>query len=316
MSQPQTSTPNQPISPAEAARLDRNRRRRRIIGYSILAILILPPLVDVATDPYGEVADWYYAAALENYEAGDRKLAEANLDKSVEWSQNVARAHRTRATWEAEAEQYEAALAELDRAVKAGGETTALLIQRSEIYQHLNRYEEAVRDWEKILEQSEKPSFLESLDESAYKQRRANVLNAVAYAQSLGKVDLPRALERISESLELSAESGMNAEKLDTRGYIHYLLGNQQAALADLNEAVTQMDAYRQALQKNLAELRRARADERSLDLALKSADRGLAVMLYHRALVYEALQQDDRAEADRQRVREITGREPDESLF
>ena len=315
MSHPSSVPAHPDVSPADAARWARNRRRRRVIGYSILAILILPPLADLVSDPFGEVADWHYAAALENYETGNRKQAEANLKASERWAPSDPQAHIARAGWRVREERYDEALEELNRAIEIGGETTQLLMERSVVYQHLQRYDEAVADWEKILAQT-KPSLLERLDPTDFRHRRANVLNAVAYAQSLGKLDLPLALRRINESLELLGERGATAEKLDTRGYIHYLMGDYQLALADLNESIKQTDAFRRSLQDNLALLRRRSADVRNLELTIEGADRALAVMLYHRALVYDALGNEDRASADRERVREITGREAGEWLF
>lgn len=323
MSQPQRTTESPPPPcPAEVAHRASLRRRRRIIGYTILAILVLPPLADVLSDPYGEVADWYYAAALENYESGHRSQAEANLEDALRWSPENPQVYVARARWAAREERYEDALAEINKAIEVGGQTTPLLIERSEIYQHLKRYDEAVDDWEQILAQTEKPSLGERIDRSAYRQRRANVLNAVAYAQSLGKIDLPLALERITKSLEFRGnpkvlETRLTiAMKLDTRGYIHYLLGNYEPALADLNKAVEETHLVRNFYKRNLDDLRRNSLSETAVEQAIANADEGLAVMFYHRGLVHEAMGNDREARADFDRVRAITGREPGEWLF
>jgi|GEM_PF-1297359 len=322
MSQPQTCQLHGEDCPTEVARRTRIGHRRRIIGYSILAILIVPPIVDVASDPYGEIADWHYAAALENYEAGNRAQAEANLQSALSWSPSSPQVYIARASWAEREERYEDALVELEKAIELGGKTIPVLIRRTQILQHLKRYEEAVADWELILAQTKKQSLYDQMDATAYRQRVSDTLNAVAYAQSLGKVNLPEALNRITESLEFRGDpDSINtklavAMKLDTRGYIHYLLGNYEPALADLNEAIEQTDDVRRFFESNLADLRRRSVSATAADQAIESANDGLAVMLYHRGLVYEAKGDEDRAEADFDRVRKITGREPGDWLF
>jgi tetratricopeptide (TPR) repeat protein len=321
MSQPQTCPVHGENCPTDVARRKRGRRRR-ILGYTLLAILIVPPVFDVLSDPFGEVADWYRAAALENYEAGNRAQAEANLKRAESWSPNSPQIHVARAAWAERENRYEDALAELDKAIELGGKKIPLLIRRTQVLQHLKRYDEAVADWEEILEQTQKRSLLDRLDNTAYQKRISDTLNALAYAQSLGKVDLPKALERISASLEFRSDPNLLstrqdvAMKLDTRGYIHYLLGNNEAALTDLNQAIEQMEFVLRKYRENIDDVRRQTVSASAVDEFIENLNRGLAVMLYHRGLVYEALGNHDRAQADLDRVRQITGREPGDWLF
>jgi hypothetical protein len=94
---------------------------------------------------------------------------------------------------------------------------------------------------------------------------------------------------------------------LDTRGYIHFRRGDLTAAEADLNLAVDRTEQDYQGEERT----RHRREFNQPLDRLRKS----LAVIRYHRALVFDALGQSKKAEADRRRVREL-GFAPAPSLF
>jgi tetratricopeptide (TPR) repeat protein len=202
-----------------------------------------------------------------------------------------------RAAWRLEDGQADAALADANRAVELASGNLQLLMYRSHVLQHLGRHKEAVEDWKKIDQSSEMSGIPE----------RSTALNGLAYAQALGQLELDDALNNASKATQLAPGSGAIR---DTRGYLLYLKGAYAAALEEMNLAVRGMEAETAAAKRN----RQPVAGPQFADLA--DLDRGVAVVRYHRALVLLALGRQDEAEEDLDRVRELVGSEPDETLF
>jgi len=98
---------------------------------------------------------------------------------------------------------------------------------------------------------------------------------------------------------------------LDTRGFINYRLGNSKAAREDLEQAVQiweQIVTYQET--QRLPSVRSYQSESETA-----SYRQALAVMLYHRSLVYDQLGMSDEAKVDRERVRGL-GYEPNDQLF
>ncbi len=90
-----------------------------------------------------------------------------------------------------------------------------------------------------------------------------------------------------------------------------YRSGEAKAALEDMEPAVESFDKY-------VADTRAAmQSSVRSFNTLqeLENAEHSLAVLLYHRSLIYDRLNQRDKAKVDRERVRTL-GYEPNEKLF
>lgn len=102
---------------------------------------------------------------------------------------------------------------------------------------------------------------------------------------------------------------------LDTRGYLHYQLGDLPAAAIDLQQALEMSETVRELFPEYLEAVRYRVADMRPFELSRLTLDHALAVMYYHRMLILEAQGQTDAAAKDRSRVRDF-GFEPDEQLF
>ena len=149
------------------------------------------------------------------------------------------------------------ALGAVERAVAWHAEDADLLVHTV-----LERPDEALADAEAVVGMSV-PGDPESL-------------NLRAYTRAQLKRDLPEALADIELAIEKGA--GELPEHLDTRGYILHLLGRHHEAIDDLNRAIDGMQALRGRL-----ELSRGRADPIEIDLRLRVADQGLAVMHHHR---------------------------------
>lgn len=108
----------------------------------------------------------------------------------------------------------------------------------------------------------------------------AIALNGRAYNRALCRIELPDAEKDIHRALEIR---GHDPSFVDTRGYIHYLLGRPKLALADFN-----------------AVLNVPLAADNSL------GDVGLGEVHFHRGLVYKQLGENELAEKDFERAKQL----------
>lgn len=284
-------------SPASPSSPPRGRFAGRV-AILIAVLITLGPVLYFGLPT--EIARWHVAVATELWLDGRKPEALARLDVALRWTRESAEIYVCRADWMLEDEQFQKALEDYDRALAVAPDQLWALIQRSEVFQHLGRHAEAIRDWKKLAERHS----------SASAEQRAVFLNGLAYAQSLDdakKPELDKALENIIQAINLV---GQDPAMLDTRGYIHYRRGDLKAAEADLNLAVAGMERQHKAFEQS-----RQYTDRREFARQLKKSRKSLAVIRYHRALVYDAIGKTKEAEADRQRVRQL-GFTPAPSLF
>ena len=102
---------------------------------------------------------------------------------------------------------------------------------------------------------------------------------------------------------------------LDTRGFILWRQEQHQAALWDLELAVHFATAQHRISVDFLEHQKEIAVDLRPLEQELRSIHKNLAVILYHRSLAYQALQQPLKASQDRKRIQEL-GYEVSPHLF
>ena len=103
-------------------------------------------------------------------------------------------------------------------------------------------------------------------------------LNHRAYIRALVGRELPAALADIERAIATLGEP--SPELLDTRGFILHLLDRQAEAIDQLNLAIDAMQQNRRQLR-----LLSGRMERSELIRRMRVLDRGLAVMLHHRAL-------------------------------
>ena len=103
-------------------------------------------------------------------------------------------------------------------------------------------------------------------------------LNHRAYIRALVGRELPAALADIERAIATLGEP--SPELLDTRGFILHLLDRQAEAIDQLNLAIDAMQQNRRQLR-----LLSGRMERSELIRRMRALDRGLAVMLHHRAL-------------------------------
>ena len=88
-----------------------------------------------------------------------------------------------------------------------------------------------------------------------------------------------------------------------------------RSALADLDRAVTLIEAAHDKLDNEVANGRRGAVDPREYEVSLQQSAKSVAVIRYHRALAYDQLGKSDLAHQDRQRVQQL-GFNPGPELF
>ena len=244
--------------------------------------------------------EWMIAllAIAEDRQAGRKEQAYERLGMLIKWTPGEATLLLQRAQWRKADREFAAALDDYNAALKIEPKDPRVLMLRAEVLQHLGRHKEAIADWK----------TLQKLLSDSGQGNRTLALNGLAYARAVGNIDVDAGLKQANEALQAEPE---DPAILDTRGFLYYRLGKYQEALADLDAAVEGMTkTYKQSAPTPSNGAGVLLADEPP------SAALGLAVMHYHRALVLEKLGQTEKAKADRERARELIGREPDETLF
>ncbi|MGH7140542.1 MAG: hypothetical protein ACREHD_32815, partial [Pirellulales bacterium] len=169
-------------------------------------------------------------------------------------------------------------------------------LDRSQVYQRLDRHREAIDDLTKAIHLS--PS------------REPMPRNNRAYARALANVELDEALVDVQQALDvveqqladapqrsLDPESDLAEIKahkgayLDTRGYIYFLQDNYEPALADLDEAIELSNSSQERMISAVPPSRRAAVQ--------KQFNHELAVMYHHRGQIYEKLGRTAEAKSD-----------------
>lgn len=93
---------------------------------------------------------------------------------------------------------------------------------------------------------------------------------------------------------------------LDTRGFLRWQTKQFQAALWDLELAVEFASSHYRSQENELPKKRKLAVDVRPVKEKLSALKKSLAVILYHRSLAYESLQQPTEASQDRQQVQKL----------
>jgi len=211
-----------------------------------------------------------------------------------------------RAEWKLEDGQKQEAIEDFDRIAELAGNKTAALVKRGEVLLKAGQFDKAVEDWKKVEQDSRRSG----------QPARDVALNQLAYARALAKVELDEALENINRALDIRPNE---PSYLDTRGYIYYLKQEYEPALEDLDKSVAGMDSLVSKVKQAPAENRKSSKETDTLsrsERARREIIDGAAVIHYHRALVLKALGRTEDAEKDLDVARELSGREPDETLF
>lgn len=292
-----------PIPPTFDDHLPQRRRGQFLTGAvrSLLVLTFIGLLAgwawksDLASNVKRMMARRLVSNAIDKYyNLGDAAGALVDLDRAVGWAPDDAVIYRFRAMVKIDQGDVTGSLADLNELVRLSPRYAEAYMQRSQVYQRLDRHREAIDDLTKAIHLS--PS------------RDPMPRNNRAYARAIAHIEIEEALVDVQQALEMieqdlaDAQRGFNdgemvrlnghkAAYLDTRGYIYFLQDKQEAALADLNQAIELTTAYHEQLLTTVQPSRRT--------VMQKAFDHELAVMYHHRGLVYQKLGRADEAKSD-----------------
>jgi tetratricopeptide (TPR) repeat protein len=139
---------------------------------------------------------------------------------------------------------------------------------------------------------------------------RADPWNNRAYARALANIDLEEALADVEKALAIEPD---NAAYLDTRGYLHHLLGNNEAALADLDRAVEEIAKERRMRFEAGEQAKQEGVSPELVEQMEREFEQNQSVIYHHRGLVHQALGNAEKAEADN-KLAEDLGYDPEKS--
>lgn len=256
-----------------------------------------------------EAKDWIAGLlvnrAREKLALGDKSGALADLKRASAWSPDDPNIVELRAHIKLELKDFAGSLEDYDRLIKLNSRHAAAFNGRSHVYQRLNRHREAIDDLTQVIKLSS--------------ERDPMCRNNRAYARALGGIELEEGFQDIEEALALSADlrgepnDAENAESalLDTRGYLHFLLGRLEPALIDLNQAIKNAEKEHEKTLDRFEKLY-GPAARRYVQHQLNHE---LAVMYHHRGQVQEALEHSPEAQADLKRGDEL-GYNPAEGVY
>jgi tetratricopeptide (TPR) repeat protein len=313
-SSPQQPPPNSPFpqfGPAPAPR----RNLRRLIWLALVAALVGWGLTQAPRE-YGR---WRLAAAVKLRGENKKEEAYQALSDAMARFPDNPKLLLTRAQWRLEDGQEKEALEDCDKAIELAKDDPIALQMRGTMLLNAGHFERAIDDLKKVERDSRRSGY----------PPRDLILNELAYAQALGKIELDEALNRVNRAIEIESDpktaaeysradiAGKLANTLDTRGFILHRLGRNEQALGDMDESLTRLEEARHLTGKEtdvLDEVRKAGREKLPKELA--DYARNTAVIHYHRSLVLSALGRDDEAKKDWELARELAGKEPDETLF
>lgn len=298
-----------PVTPAPSTSNPRRSRWANRCAVLATLLVVLGPLGFIYTR--AEIASWYAARAMN-------------------------------AVWD---EKYAAAIEHYDRALAWDAEDAGYLVLRAEALLELDRNDEALKDSRRAAELAPDNSFVLQVYTTAlvrtgqaaeaaklYEDRlpylgiyddrlRALLQNNIAFILATANLDIERAKKHIDEALEYEPD---NLSYIDTRAMVFYRQGEHEKALADMQRALRSSTQLLSLTQTVAAD---SSIDQRHRSYNERKGRYVWAQMLYHRALVHEALAAkadgDDakriahqiQAVTDRQKIREL-GFTPSEKLF
>jgi len=223
-----------------------------------------------------ETARWYHAAALEALYSSDSPQALELVQKGLKWSPNDVN----------------------------------LLSQSANVHLKMTQATAAAEASDRVLEIAQSDY---DLSPNQYNLAPlASALNLSAYSHALDESNLEESLERANRAIELVGPVG---EIVDTRGYLHYLLGNYEEAVEDTELAVA---SFTNTLARSKSEVRQKAplfVDQRRIQYRLDELDQSMAVFLQHRGLAYEAVGRSEEANEDFEEAEKL-GFDPQQGVW
>jgi tetratricopeptide (TPR) repeat protein len=236
--------------------------------------------------------------AVEKYQADDLHAALADMDWAVKILPESPLLYEVRGQMRLEAKELAGSLADFDRLVELDPSSSDAYMLRSTVLQRLDRHQDAINDLNKAVK--------------LRAARDPNPFNSRAYARALANTELPEALEDAEQAIKFAPSE--NEAYLDTRGYVHYLMGNYEPALSDLDRAI---ELGEQTKRRERTLIARQGGNESSHRVArhFRRRDEMLSVLYHHRGLIHEKLGHAALAEEDLERGQRL-GYNPAEGIY
>jgi len=280
-----------------------------------------------------EMARWHQARAEVFVARQDIASAIGQLDKALKSDNSNPHISQVRARYKLAMKDLNGGLDDINRTIELAGEShrVSLLIERSEVLQRLERHDEAIEDWNSIVEKSR--NLMESDTDEMFTAVVTGLthpldmaLNARAYIRARGNRQLQEGLDDIHEAIRLLESEtyrklhhrlGYNfrqtrANYYDTRGYLLYLLDQPALALQDLSLAIQWMNS---SFGYAMARIQTHPLDGGSVAREWNSFVEGLAVIYFHRALVHDRLGNKLEVDADLHSAAEL-GYNPEDGVW
>ena len=271
--------------PAPAASTARRKMSRWFLG--LLMVVMVGTLVvesGVGSGFRMAVVQFWARRAEDKYLADDLLGALADIDHAVKWlpsepaPDHALAVHRFRGYLRQRNQDLNGSLDDYTRLVALAPKNSWGYLLRSRVLQQMERHREAIDDLNQAVRLN--PADVE-------------VYNSRAYTRAVANVELNEALVDIERALQASPDE---PNYLDTRGYIHYLLGNYDKALADLDRAIEITEEQK----GHDLDFRADRGvDSRQIARLTRQWNENLSVMHHHRGQVHEKLGHPDQAQAD-----------------
>lgn len=292
------------------AKAGKTRAVRWVLFLALIAVVASIALRSpIAAEGKRIIAKYLAERAIEKYQDDNIEGALADIDQAVEWLAGASdgekdgvpdpllmELYRLRSHLRLEGKDLEGSLADCDRLLKMQPKAPEHHIARSLPLERLGRHREAI------------DALSEALKLTA--PDNPEILNNRAYFRALGGIELEDALKDAETALQ-GANERTRWTYLDTRGYVHFLLGNLDKALADLDQAIETGEEQKREILLKQGRMR----DGRQLHNRIKKHSEGLAVLYHHRGQIHEKLGHADQAKADLARGDRL-GYNPDAGVY
>lgn len=243
-------------------------RRRWVVVATILLVAI--PLLHAAAKR--EVARWYHAAAMDAIYSEDPQSALQHVQTGLSWSPNDLN----------------------------------LLLRSANFHMKMTSASAAAEVSDQALAIAQ--SNFDSFPSEDVMKVLVGALNTSAYSHALDESELEQALENIEKAISFFEQAGFrpDAGLIDTRGYLHHLLGNHEQALEDTETAVAQYSRELPGRKADRRQNSKLLVDKQQLTYQAKLDDESMAVLTQHRGLAYQAAGRLEEAEKDFARAKKL----------
>lgn len=228
------------------------------------------------------MATWWADRAEQSFSEDDYPAALEQIDEALRWLPGQPQLYFVRAQIREADQDLYGALADYDLVIEYAPKLARAYSARGELHRRLGLYREAIDDLTRVIELRPASDPLP--------------LNHRAYARALAGIELPQALSDVEKAIALTDQP--DAALLDTRGYIHYLLGDIKSAQANIDQAIAQAERETEQFLESQHLESLSPPERERVEKVLKE---NLAVMYHHRGLIHQRLGHDDLARRDQE---------------